>query len=267
MEWIAGFVIATTVGLTGMGGGSFTVPILVLAGLPTAEAVGTAMLFAAFLRLVAAPIYLRRKHVHTRYLASLLIGAVPGVLAGSWALHSLGASSWKPAVLLAVGLMLVISSLLSFVPRLRKPDFARRNTPWLALLALPIGMETGFSSAGAGALGTVLLLNFSEMPVAQVVGTDILFGIVLAIVGSAFHLGWGSVHTETLLRLSAGGLPGVLLGCALARHIASAKLRAAVAVVAVALGLQLVLMAGRSLWENRVKHRDSQVIVLRSGLL
>ena len=54
MEWIAGFIIAATVGLTGMGGGSFTVPVLVLIGLPTAEAVGTAMIFAAALRLISS---------------------------------------------------------------------------------------------------------------------------------------------------------------------------------------------------------------------
>src|SRR5438874_11102956 len=65
-------------------------------------------------------------------------------------------TSMKPAELLVVGVMLTISSALSFAPRLRKPEFARENPRWLALLALPIGVETGFSSAGAGALGTIL---------------------------------------------------------------------------------------------------------------
>ena len=253
MEWIAGFIIAATVGLTGMGGGSFTVPVLVLIGLPTAEAVGTAMIFAAVLRLVIAPVYMVRRHVHARYLGLLLIGAVPGLLVGTWALHAIHNSSWKPAVLLVVGVMLTISSVLSFAPRLRKPQFARENPRWLALLALPIGVETGFSSAGAGALGTILLLNFSEMTVGQVVGTDILFGIVLAFVGSAFHLGWGSIHGGMLLRLLAGGIPGALVGCTLAKWIPGAKLRTAVALIAIALGLQLVWMAGRNLLENHTK--------------
>lgn len=44
MEVIVGFLIAVTVGLTGMGGGSFTTPALVLlAGLPAGDAVGTAL--------------------------------------------------------------------------------------------------------------------------------------------------------------------------------------------------------------------------------
>lgn len=247
MEWIAGFIIAATVGLTGTGGGSFTVPVLVLLGVPPVEAVGTAMIFAAILRLTIAPFYMARKHVHARYLGLLLIGAVPGLLVGTWLLHFMHNSSWKTGVLLVVGVMLTFSSVVSFVPRLRNPQFARSNQPWLALLALPIGIETGFSSAGAGALGTILLLNFSEIEVGAVVGTDILFGIVLAVVGSAFHLGWGSINGGMLLRLLIGGIPGALLGCASAKRVPGAKLRAAVALIAIALGLQLVWTAGRSL--------------------
>lgn len=253
MEWIAGFVIAATVGLTGIGGGSFTVPVLVLLGVPAVEAVGTAMIFAAILRLTIAPVYIARQHVHARYLGLLLIGAVPGLLVGTWFLHVMHNSSWKTGVLLVVGIMLTFSSAVSFVPRLRNPQFARNNQPWLAMLALPIGIETGFSSAGAGALGTILLLNFSEIEVGAVVGTDIVFGIVLAVVGSAFHLGWGSVNGGMLLRLLLGGLPGALLGCALAKRVPGARLRAAVALIAIALGLQLVWTAGRNLTGSHPK--------------
>jgi hypothetical protein len=112
---------------------------------------------------------------------------------------------------------------------------------------LPIGIETGFSSAGAGALGSILLLNFSELPAATVVGTDLLLGIVLAVVGSIFHLSWGSISTASLLRLLAGGIPGVLVGCTLAKRVPAQKLRLAVAAVAVVLGLQLIWIGGAPL--------------------
>src|SRR5260370_3592564 len=56
MNFLIGFMIALAVGLTGIGGGSFTVPALVLiVGLTAGEAVGTAFVFAGVLRLVAAP--------------------------------------------------------------------------------------------------------------------------------------------------------------------------------------------------------------------
>ena len=247
IEAIVGFLIAATVGLTGMGGGSFTTPVLVLlAGLPAGEAVGTALIFAAVLRVFAAPFYIVRRHIHGKYLGLLLIGAVPGLLLGTWLLHFMYVESWKSAVLVIVGSLLAISSAITFLPKLRNPQFAQRRSGWLSLLALPIGMETGFSSAGAGALGTVLLLNYSEMPVAQVVGTDLLFGIVLAFIGGAFHLMWGSINTVVLFRLLLGGVPGVLIGCAFANRISGRRLRHVIAVIAIALGLQLVYTGGRN---------------------
>ena len=49
MQIAIGFLIALAVGLTGIGGGSFTVPALMLiVGLPAATSVGTAFVFAAF---------------------------------------------------------------------------------------------------------------------------------------------------------------------------------------------------------------------------
>ncbi|HUN89626.1 MAG TPA: sulfite exporter TauE/SafE family protein [Terriglobales bacterium] len=263
MEVIIGFLIAATVGLTGMGGGSFTTPALVLiAGLSGAEAVGTAMIFAAVLRLAAAPFYLARKHVHLKYLSLLLIGAVPGLLLGTWLLHFMYVESWKSALLVIVGALLAFSSAITFLPRLRNPQFAQRRSRWLSLLALPIGIETGFSSAGAGALGTVLLLNFSEMPVAQVVGTDILFGIVLAFIGGAFHVLWGSIDSAVLWKLLVGGIPGVLVGCTLASKVPGHRLRSVIALIAIFLGLQLVWTGTRSLL-----HEGNRIAVNSQGNL
>src|SRR5512146_2406891 len=104
MTVIIGFIIATVVGLTGMGGGTFTTPALVLlVGLPAGEAVGTTMVFAAVLRLLAAPVYLFRQQVHGRYVLILLAGAVPGLLLGTWLLHRMRGSQYTPIVLLAIG--------------------------------------------------------------------------------------------------------------------------------------------------------------------
>ena len=181
---LLGFLIALSVGLTGIGGGSFTVPALLLvAGLPPVEAVGTTFVFAGVLRLVAAPFYLATRQVHSRYFRLLLLGAVPGLAIGMVALRVLAKQDSNALIVLLVGILLTLSSSVSFVPRAQVPGFARKNSHWLPWLAFPIGVESGFSSAGAGALGTVLLLNYSEMVPAQVVGTDLVFGLVLATIG------------------------------------------------------------------------------------
>jgi uncharacterized membrane protein YfcA len=252
MDYLIGFLIAVAVGLTGIGGGSFTVPALVLlAGLTAGEAVGTAFLFAGVLRLIAAPFYLLGKQIHSRYLWLLLQGAIPGLLVGTWALRSLDRDAGNPLVIVVLGLLLAASSSVTFVRRVQNPGFAGKNHRWLPWLALPIGMESGFSSAGAGALGTVLLLNYSEMTPAQVVGTDLLFGLVLAVIGSAFHWSFGSINNPVLVQLLVGGVPGVVAGCLLARRVPANKLKTVVALIAIFAGLQLVWTGSHMLGERR----------------
>src|SRR5579871_4784392 len=238
---LLGFFIALAVGLTGIGGGSFTVPaLLLLVGLPAGEAVGTAFVFAGVLRLIAAPFYVLGRQVHSRYFRLLIVGAVPGLVIGMLALKFVARSENTGIVTIALGVLLAASSSLTFFPRAQNPRFARKNSRWLPWLAFPIGVESGFSSAGAGALGTVLLLNYSEMSPAQVVGTDIIFGLVLAVIGSTVHWTLGSISGPVLLALLAGGVPGVVIGCLLAKKVPARKLKVVVAAVALAAGLQLV---------------------------
>jgi len=245
---LIGFAIALSVGLTGIGGGSFTVPaLLLIAGLPPAEAVGTTFVFAGVLRLVAAPFYLAARQVHSRYFRLLLIGAVPGLMLGMVALRILAKQDSNALIVLLVGILLTLSSSVTFVPRAQAPSFACKNARWLPWLAFPIGVESGFSSAGAGALGTVLLLNYSEMVPAQVVGTDLVFGLVLAMIGSTIHWTFGSISTVVLLQLLLGGIPGVIVGCMLSRKLPAQKLKAVVAAIAICAGLQLVWSGARAL--------------------
>jgi uncharacterized membrane protein YfcA len=259
MNFLVGFLIAVAVGLTGIGGGSFTVPALVLlAGLTAGEAVGTAFLFAGVLRLIAAPFYLVKKQIHSRYLWLLLKGAVQGLLLGTWVLRLLNRDAGNPVVILVLGVLLAASSSVTFIQRVQNRAFAGKNHRWLPWLALPIGVESGFSSAGAGALGTVLLLNYSEMTPTQVVGTDLLFGLVLAAIGSAFHWTFGLVSMPILFQLLLGGIPGVVLGCLLARKVPANKLKTAVAVLAIAAGLQLVWTGSRSL-ASRVATNSAKI--------
>ncbi|MBZ5645208.1 MAG: sulfite exporter TauE/SafE family protein [Acidobacteriia bacterium] len=249
---IIGFFIALAVGLTGIGGGSFTTPALILiAGLPAAASVGTAFIFTGILRLIAAPFYLYGKHFHGRYLNFLLQGAIPGLLIGTYLLRLMSDASGAPIVVILIGLLLAASSGISFAQRLQNPRFAKKNSGWLPWLAVPIGIESGFSSAGAGALGTVLLLNFSEMTPAEVVGTDLLFGLVLSVIGAAFHWGFGSIHNGILLELLKGGVPGVLLGCVLARKVPAQKLKMAIALIAMFAGTQLIWGGAHSLVASR----------------
>jgi uncharacterized membrane protein YfcA len=259
MEVAIGFVIAVLVGLTGVGGGSFTTPMLVLVcGISGAEAVGTALVFSTVIRTLAAPFFLATKKVHFAYLRRMLLGAVPGLLAGTYLLANLRSNNWNPMVLMLIGTTLVATAALTLVFARRQPALRGDRSPWLPWLTLPIGLETGFSSAGAGALGTLLLFNCSDMPAAQVVGTDILFGIALAAAGSIFHFGLGSVSGPLLKGLLLGGVPGVLLGCAFIGKVPSAKLKVLTTVLTLFLGIQLVWTGAKLFARTRVAQHVSE---------
>src|SRR5499425_2790311 len=122
MHLVLGFLIALAVGLTGIGGGSFTVPALLLVvGLPAGEAVGTAFVFAGVLRLIAAPFYLLGRHVHSRYFKLLLVGAVPGLALGMLVLRAVATAGNNGVLTIILGVLLAISSSVSFFPRVQNP--------------------------------------------------------------------------------------------------------------------------------------------------
>src|SRR6202789_2928676 len=115
MNSVVGFLIALPVGLTGIGGGSFPVPAVVLiVGLPAGSAVGTAFVFAGVLRLIAGPFYLAGRHIHWRYLWLLSLRAVSGLAIATYGLRLLSTDASSPTVIILLGLLLTASSSVTF---------------------------------------------------------------------------------------------------------------------------------------------------------
>jgi len=75
--------------------------------------------------------------------------------------------------------------------------------------------------------------------------------LVLAVIGSAFHWKFGAINGPVLTQFLAGGIPGVLVGCALARKVPARKLKLAVATIAIFAGLQLIWSGAHTLLINR----------------
>src|SRR5215510_2402993 len=116
MTTLAGFLIATTIGLTGIGGGVLTAPVLLLfLGLPAPQAVGTALVFVAIVKLFAAPMFIVRKQVDYRILRRLLIGGLPGAIIGSAILSRLNHSGLNNLMLIMLGFTIVFSAAATFL--------------------------------------------------------------------------------------------------------------------------------------------------------
>ncbi len=191
-----------------------------------------------------------RKQVNWRVLGYMLAGGLPGVLLGSFVLARLATAGSRQVTNLLLGAVLVITALYQIAFSFRKPDPdapRRDRARSLAWLMLPVGAEVGFSSAGAGALGTAALLSLTTLAPAQVVGTDILFGFLLSLVGSGAHLFTGSFQTGLLQHLIIGGAFGVVAGTLVSRRVPRRPLRFALWIWLLVLGTQFVYRSGLAL--------------------
>src|SRR3954468_9150701 len=230
------------ISLTGVGAGSMTTPLLILLlGVNPATAVGTALTFGAIVKIASVPVYAFRNQVNFRILKLLLAGGLPGVFVGSLVLGWLKDSRYSGTLYILLGSIIVSISLFHlwriFFPHRQTDHKDRPNLLWSC--ALPIGAEVGFSSAGAGALGSLLLLSFTRLTAAEVVGTDLCFGLGLSGVGSVIQLGQGNFDSALLYKLVIGGLCGAITGSFLAGKIAQRPLRIGLLSVLVILGFQL----------------------------
>ena len=246
MEYVLGFLIASAVGLTGVGAGSLTAPILILLfRLKPAVAVGTALTFAAVIKLAVLPIYLRRRQVNYRVWLLLCAGGIPGVVIGIEVLKKLSVEDHERGIFLLLGLTIITLSLINLYRSLRKRT-ARPSTDrsrWLPPIAAIIGAEVGVSSAGAGALGAVVLLSLTQLTPALVVGTDMAFGLTVSTIGSGLHLLIGQYDLQILMKLLAGGVVGAVCGALLSSRIPSRALRFVLSICLIGLGVQLCLKA------------------------
>jgi len=114
------------------------------------------------------------------------------------------------------------------------------RSPLLAWLMFPVGAEVGFSSAGAGALGSAALLSLTPLEPAQVVGTDIVFGFLVSLIGSGAHWFTHASNPELLLQLILGGVAGAIGGTLLSTRIPRRPLRFALWVWLLILGGQFL---------------------------
>ncbi|HUQ93687.1 MAG TPA: sulfite exporter TauE/SafE family protein [Bryobacteraceae bacterium] len=240
MTTLAGLLIALAIGLTGIGGGVLTAPVLLLfLGMPAPQAVGTALVFVAIVKLFAAPVYIVRKQVNYRILALLLAGGIPGALLGSIVLDRLNTKGMNGPLLLLLGITIVLSASLNFVRKQAGAVTGVDKSQRLPFACFPIGLEVGFSSAGAGALGSLALMHWTTLTPSAIVGTDILFGFGLSVAAGSIHMSNGGVDSHVLRLLLLGGVPGAILGAWLGTRFPSRGFRKALALWLIYLGANL----------------------------
>ncbi len=240
MEYATGFAIAIVITLTGVGAGTITAPLLILGlRIPPGLAVGTALAYSALVKLIVVPIQMLRRQVNYRVLAFMLAGGLPGVVAGSLLLHKIARRSHWASLYWVLGGIVVFSSAWHIAHHFWPIVLSRRSMQkllWIAAIMLPIGAEVGFSSSGAGALGTVALMSLTSLPASQIVGTDLTFGLALSTVGGGIHVLNGLYNLRLLAKMTAGGLLGAVVGTSIAPRLPNKVLRLALSACLLVIG-------------------------------
>lgn len=238
-----GFLIGFLIGITGVGAGSLTTPLLIAIGVQPAIAVGTDLLFASITKASAAWRHHRLKNVEWSILGWLALGSLPGAavtLAWLYYSHADTVSlAYYIRKVLAITLF-VSASAIALHPWLRRrqpvdeadpaPIPARRLPT--VLFGIILGAMVALTSVGAGAIGVAVLTGlYPALLARRVVGTDIVHAIPLTLVSGLGHAGMGNFDPWLLVALLAGSVPGILVGSRITGRIPDWLLRVALSLV------------------------------------
>ena len=254
---LAGFVVGTIVGLTGVGGGSLMTPILIFFfGVKPYLAVGTDLLFAAFTKLGGTIKLARSRHIDWQVVFNLSAGSIPASLITLYVLHNVGAANQQVqkvmTTALGVALLLTAAATLYKVihgkatpTTIAKGEevAAARPRHWSlpVLFGAIIGTLVTLTSVGAGAIGViVLMLLYPALPLPRIVAADIAHAVPLTLVAGLGHASIGSVDWPLLVKLLAGSLPGIWLGSQLMRKTPERVIRSLLSVLLAYAGVKLI---------------------------
>jgi uncharacterized protein len=247
----SGFAVGLLVGMTGVGGGSLMTPLLILLfGIHPSTAVGTDLLYAAGTKAGGSVVHSWARSVHWPAVIRLASGSIPAsmlTLVVLWQLDLNSAAARSLInVVLSFALVLTAASLIfrktilqslgQVVDRLESSTIGRATV----LVGAMLGVLVSISSVGAGAVGvTALLLLYPKLPMARIVGSDIVHAVPLTLVAGIGHWAMGAIDWHLMAVLLVGSLPGIVIGSYFATRVPETALRLLLAITLIAVAGKL----------------------------
>jgi hypothetical protein len=246
--------VGTLIGMTGTGSGVVLTPLLLIfTPYPALMVIGTDIVIGTVTRLLGVFEHKRLRQIRWRLAAFLIAGSIPGTLAGGALIKLLKSHLVAGELdhLLKTLLAIVLIAVAVFLPvaRGRQPHWRSTlvdpKTIFESMKVLAIGALVGLlvavTSIGSGSLMMIFLLLLTSFRAAELVGTDILFGVGTGLLASSLHLWMGHLDTGLFLRLLAGTLPGVIIGSRLTPRIPERHFSWVFSVLYLVLGARLLL--------------------------
>ena len=251
---LAGLIVGTSIGLTGIGGGSMMAPLLILVfKLPAAQAVQLDFLYLTPTKLVGAWRHYRQGTIDPRLTGYLALGALPGTAIGSLFVartvvanpalnlalrHVMGVFILGSAVLIIVQLAVMWHQKRGDI-EVRRIKLSRTRLAVIIFVGLAVGVFVGATSIGAGSILLPLLVLLLRVHMRQLVSTEVALGALMAIVGASVHSMAQAVSWDVVAALLLGSIPGALLGAKLVGIISTRLVRGCVAGALTVAGLVL----------------------------
>ncbi|NJE00436.1 sulfite exporter TauE/SafE family protein [Thermococcus sp. JdF3] len=235
-----GFLVGFLVGLTGVGGGALMTPSLIFLGVEPLTAVGTDLLYATATRIFGVFFHGRKGRIRYDIALRLFAGSVPAVVLGGIILREIDRNALNDYLTLLLGAILVVSAVLSLL----KGEFhvpVRPRWTYVYLLGFIVGLTVQFTSVGAGVIVSFTLMNVARLDPKEVVGVTITYGLALSALSFLNYAGMGSVDYNLAAALIAGTVPGVYLGTHVNRIADREKLKRAINVIILLIGLFTLL--------------------------
>lgn len=257
MFLLIGLVIGLVLGLTGAGGSIFAVPLLLLTGMPLAEATGISLgAVAATTLFASARLATRGKTLLWMPGGILAVAGAATAPLGQWLALTLP----QNVILISFCLLAMVIALRMWAGATKHPynaswvrasDFAQVPTSELLCNLSPsgqfelrprcisglifgglgVGTLSGLFGVGGGFLIVPLLLALSAISMAQAVSTSLL---IIALVSSSGFISHLLIHqpenVSALLWVIAGGVLGMIFGQTISRKIANALLQKSFAI-------------------------------------
>lgn len=243
---LIGFVVGLLIGLTGAGGGAILTPVLLLLGVPAATAVGSDLFFNGTVKALGSFLHYKHRNTDGYILLPLLLGSIPAIILGYWLFAILRATydslSLDHSLTLAIGVVLLTAGTVVFVGRKRRGNAAGSYPGFwrTAAVGAGIGIVVQMTSVGSGTMLLPYLASTGLAP-RKVVGTDVVYGLVVSLLAGFSHLALGNVRLLLLAYLLIGALPGTLLGVTLTSKVNGSALRSGIGFLVVASGITLLL--------------------------
>ena len=242
---LIGLLVGLVVGGTSTGGGALLTPALVLiARVPVSVAIGSDVLIAAGMRAV------RRRHLRVARRGALADRRPAGVRVDPRRGCRHLAAEPDPVAAIdmylarALGIVLIVAGgalILRLTAGAR--SHPRRAPRWqvTVLVGLATGLLVSMTSIGSGSILLCVLALYYPLSATTIIGTDLVHALVVSSVATVGHSMAGRVDVALAASVLVGAVPGVMIGARIATAVPERTLRAGLAAVLIAIGLQMAI--------------------------